>query len=73
MISTCSLEDRYGRLSCCEGEVQGGFVGEEKDFEVDAFRDWEPVELQKDRVMSQGVFEQANSRLSGGQEFIQDF
>lgn len=34
-------------LECAGGGVQvvGGFVGNDEEFEVDALRDWEPVEV----------------------------
>ena len=48
------------------GLVMEGFVGEEKDFELDALRDREPVEFLKDggdMVAGAGVGEEACSRI----------
>ena len=63
------------------GEVGGGlvvegFVGEEEDFEVDALRDREPVELLEDWgdvVTGAGVGEQAGGGVLDVLKFIEDF
>ena len=63
------------------GEVAGGlvvegFVGEEEDYEMDALRDREPVELLEDWgdvVTGAGVGEQASSRVLYALEFIENF
>ncbi len=47
-------------------QVVEGFVGDDKEFEVDALRDWEPVEVMKDGsdvVAGTGVCGETSSRI----------
>ena len=56
--------------------VVEGFVGEEKNLEVNPLGDREPVEVLEDRgdvIMSAGVGEEASSRVLDVLKFIEDF
>ena len=58
------------------GLVMEGFVSEEKEFELDALWDREPVEVLEDRgdvVTGTGMGEQTGSRVLNVLEFIEDF